>query len=152
MVMTLTRREVLVAGTAVVVSVGLPMRIAGATGGKRPTPTVVGPEPHVPGIDRVAYFTMARFQASVGTRFHIQTSARRRIRAKLVSVTDLAPGSVNGECFSLLFRTRARRRLLDQGTFEVEHRELGRFALFLVPMERGRRRAFCEAVVNRLQA
>lgn len=146
----ITRRELLTAGTVVVVAAGVPLRLALAESEFAAKGLPHRPPTLVPNIDRVAYLGIGRFQSQVGTRFRIQTQLRRATRARLVSVTDLAPRAAHGECFRLLFRTRVHQRIAEQGTYGVSHPQLGRFALFLVPMEEERRVAYCEAVVNRL--
>jgi hypothetical protein len=84
----------------------------------------------------------------VGSMFDVRRPDGGRVAVELVDATAL-PG--RGECFSLVFRGPAETPL-DQRTYEMQHRVLGDFPLFLVPL--GPREdgglAF-EAVVNRLE-
>jgi hypothetical protein len=68
---------------------------------------------------------------------------------ELIGVTDLLspPGS---EQFSVLFREVEGHRA-SQGTYTLEHDRLGRFELFLVPIDAGQGRVALEAVFNRFR-
>ena len=85
----------------------------------------------------------------VGSVFEVHRPDGGSVSVELVDATEL-PG--RGECFSLIFRGPASAPL-DQRTYRVEHRALGDFPLFLVPLgpcdEGGQE---LEAVVNRLEA
>jgi hypothetical protein len=84
----------------------------------------------------------------VGSTFEVERTVGDRVAVELVDAASL-PG--RGECFSLLFRGPADVAL-DQCTYRVEHRALGDFPLFLVPLGPGDdgTQQF-EAVVNRLE-
>jgi hypothetical protein len=82
----------------------------------------------------------------VGTAFDIRRPDGEKVPVQLVDAKEF-PG--RGECFSLLFRGPAGVAL-EQRTYRVEHRVLGDFPLFLVPLgahEDGGQEL--EAVVNR---
>lgn len=85
----------------------------------------------------------------VGSTFDIRRPDGDDVAVELVDATALHGG--RGECFSLVFRGPAESPL-DQRTYRVEHRALGAFPLFLVPL--GPREdgglAF-EAIINRLE-
>lgn len=84
----------------------------------------------------------------VGSSFDVERPDGEHVAVELVGATSL-PG--RGECFSLLFRGPADAPL-DQRTYLVEHRVLGEFPLFLVPLGPGEDGAHqFEAVVNRLE-
>lgn len=84
----------------------------------------------------------------VGSSFEVECPSGDRVAVELVDATSL-PG--RGECFSLLFHGPADAPL-DQRTYRVEHRALGNFPLFLVPLGPGVDGAHqFEAVVNRLE-
>ncbi len=84
----------------------------------------------------------------VGSSFDIERPDGEHVAVELVDATSL-PG--RGECFSLLFRGPADASL-DQRTYRVEHRSLGGFPLFLVPLGPGDDGAHqFEAVVNRFE-
>lgn len=74
------------------------------------------------------------------------------IAARLVEVTEeRARGRRETrprETFSLIFEAK-RGEPLPQGTYSLEHPSLGRFSLFLVPVGRGAKGFFLEAIVNR---
>jgi hypothetical protein len=84
----------------------------------------------------------------VGSTFEVERREGDMVSVELVNATSL-PG--RGEAFSLLFRGSADEPL-DQCTYRVEHRALGEFPLFLVPLgptDDGAQEF--EAVVNRLE-
>lgn len=90
-------------------------------------------------------YRLDRYVPLVGSTFEVGPEGEQ-VAVELVSVTGL-PG--RGECFSLVFRAPAGAPL-DQRTYRVEHRSLGDFPLFLVPLgpsDDGRLEL--EAVVNR---
>jgi hypothetical protein len=84
----------------------------------------------------------------VGSTFDVHRPDGDPVAFELVDATA-RPG--RGECFSLVFRGPVETPL-DQRTYRMQHRALGDFPLFLVPL--GPREdgglAF-EAIVNRLE-
>jgi hypothetical protein len=84
----------------------------------------------------------------VGTTFEVERADGDRVSVELVDATSL-PSS--GESFSLVFRGPVGVPL-EQRTYQFEHRELGEFPLFLVPIGPTDAGAFeFEAVINRLE-
>jgi hypothetical protein len=84
----------------------------------------------------------------IGTTFDVERPGGDRVAVELVGATEL-PG--RGECFSLVFRGPSDAPL-DQRTYRLEHRSLGDFPLFLVPLGPNADGAQeLEAVVNRLE-
>jgi hypothetical protein len=83
----------------------------------------------------------------VGSGFAVHRGDADAVGVELVEATELPS---RGECFSLVFRGDSTTSL-EQRTYLVEHRELGEFPLFLVPVgpDEGGNLRF-EAVVNRL--
>ncbi len=144
--MTLTRRQLLKTGAAVVAVAGTPMlrgipaRAAGsAIAGSNTAPSRL---------------TQAAFTAQVGTMFRVRATAAGNVDIRLDSVTSLqrplppAPAPT-GEGFSLLFRGPVTKAFA-QGQYALRHPHLGTFRFLLVPVgPAGKDRAY-EAVVNRL--
>lgn len=93
-------------------------------------------------IERADASTFAEHLKSA-FRFHHGTVATEM---ELVSVSDgSAPGHVN---FSLVFRGPLQP-LLPQQIYTVDHNQLGRFDLFIVPIKRDANGMHYEAVFNR---
>lgn len=84
----------------------------------------------------------SRFVGAVGDEFRL---GERVVR--LEAVPARAAGDAAEDSFSLLFRDAAEPPL-PEGTYPVEHPQLGTVALFLSPV--GATRGRYEAVVNRL--
>ena len=84
-------------------------------------------------------FTRAMFAPYLNTTFRIHVGLAP-VDLKLKKITDLKstakhPHRIAGsESFSLLFANKNKNVNLSQETFTVEHPELGRFSLFLVPV------------------
>ncbi len=102
-------------------------------------------------------FKSSDFGPLIGESFHIQVEGRKRpVTADLVEVkihqSDFAHDTSHGASlprrgFSLLFRT-AKSHKLEQNTYTVKHKKLGKGQLFLTPvdLEHGGRQY--EAVFN----
>jgi hypothetical protein len=99
----------------------------------------------------------ATFSALVKTRFRVRADAASRIELELTHVRQIQPArppvgagpAAQNECFSLLFNGPAFR-FLDQGTYELEHDQMGQFSLFMVPVGKNQQGFQYEAVFNRL--
>jgi len=80
-------------------------------------------------------FTAETFAVLVGDEFRVHDGAERVYVFRLAAAvpTGLAPAS-GREPFSILFRG-PWDPILPQRIYSVEHAELGRFDLFLVPLE-----------------
>lgn len=92
------------------------------------------------------------FQSAVGSLFSILRRNNDSVRLELVEA-KLAPAHFatkqSPESFSLLFCNHDAA-VLAQNTYSFEHSRLGRFDLFIVPVNRGNAGARCyEAVFNR---
>lgn len=86
--------------------------------------------------DPLKSLTFAIFQERTGEIFRVPYS-EGQLELALVAVERLTEGE--GEVrertpFSLTFRGGPRDRFLPQRTYEVDHAELGRLPLFLVPL------------------
>ncbi len=149
--MGMSRRDVLKAGTLAAFSAGLPLvGIRAAAGSRLPAPRAAAelPVDLFRGLDGL---TMAMFSGCLNTRFRIRPFRRSRVGVTLVAVEDRGsrPG---GECFGLIFRGGRPHRPLAQDTYAIEHPVLGAFALFVVPMTSDGSGNYYEAVINRLAA
>lgn len=97
----------------------------------------------------------AQFAAQRNSKFVVNPAAAIPLELELVE-TKLHPargnaGATSGECFSLVF-AGPNRPLLRQGTYTFEHKELGSFSLFIVPISGDQQRVCYEAVFNRRAA
>src|SRR5438876_8186480 len=149
--MGMSRRDVLKAGTLAAFSAGLPLvGIRAAAGSRLPAPRAAAelPVDLFRGLDGL---TMAMFSGCLNTRFRIRPFRRSRVGVTLVAVEDRGsrPG---GECFGPIFRGGRPHRPLAQDTYAIEHPVLGSFALFVVPMTSDGSGNYYEAVINRLAA
>ena len=95
----------------------------------------------------MAKLKLARFVPLLGSRFRVQSGPRRWIDLTLVEAVDLAAGTAQGECFSLLFRG-AQPDGLEQATYPFWHPAQGMLDLFVVPVALEENTWFYEAVVN----
>jgi hypothetical protein len=90
----------------------------------------------------------ADFAELLGTPFYVTESSGAVSSVLLAEAEDLS-AQYGGENFSLSFRG-ALDRPLSSGTYVFEHRRLGTFGLFIVPMRGDGRNAHYEAVFNRI--
>ena len=149
--MGMSRRDVLKAGTLAAFSAGLPLvGIRAAAGNRLPAPRAAAelPVDLFRGLDGL---TMAMFSGCLNTRFRIRPFRRSRVGVTLVAVEDRG-SRPRGECFGLIFRGGRPHRPLAQDTYATEHPVLGAFALFVVPMTSDGSGNYYEAVINRLAA
>lgn len=122
--------------------------VAAAAVGTTPVASVAaGPR----AVDPLRHLRLATYGPLVNSLFKIQ-HPHQPLRAKLVEVVEYRPRGrfeeARREAFSLLFDVQ-RAELLVQGTYALEHHRLGTFSLFLVPVGRGEKGLFLEAIVNR---
>ena len=99
----------------------------------------------------------SKFNAHLNTQFSIFQSSTPLVHVQLVEVTE--KGASHGpqpwatppqERFSVVFRG-PRDKLLQQGTYHLQHTQLGTFDLFLVPVGRDHDGVYYEAVFNQLR-
>ena len=98
------------------------------------------------------------FLEHVGERFRIHLGFLKWARVRLTEVTDLtakySPArdgrtlDTEGEVFSVVFSS-PQSELFEQDTYMIEHGELGRFDLFIVPIDPDGGAARYEAIFNR---
>ena len=88
------------------------------------------------------------FARHLNTKFRIHVNDAETIEAELTSVSPLLV-SDRQQRFSITFRT-SNETLLEQGLRHFEHDQMGRFDLFIVPMERSDEGTYYEAIFNRL--
>lgn len=140
--MSSSRREFLKRGSLMALVAGVPMGIAEKTLGMGTKMSAAT------GLD------LESFESQLGTNFLIVHEAAK-IEVRLVHVTNFASAKQNNagqEGFSLLFRG-PKETTLKQGTYLIEHRELGRFSFLVVPVgTKDTRAPHYEAVVNRLHS
>jgi len=97
------------------------------------------------------------FQAHLYSNFRVHGGGAASVDMTLASITDLRRSSQkrislqDREGFSLLFEAPTGTRL-QQDTYLIEHEQLGKFRLLMVPMvSRKRRAARYEAIINHLK-
>lgn len=106
-----------------------------------------------------AALVRSTFLRRLGETFQVQLESGGALAVRLVEVRDLRSGDARGakaqalaheeNRFSILFQG-ANDRLLGQGTYRFEHRDLGEFPLFIVPVGPLTDEAYYEAIFNRL--
>lgn len=88
------------------------------------------------------------FIRHLNTKFRIHLNEAETIEAELTNVSALIV-SDRQERFSITFRT-SNETLLEQGMRQFEHDQMGRFDLFIVPIEQSDEGTYYEAIFNRL--
>ena len=141
--MSTTRRDFLKKGTIVALAASVPLSLSAKSEAAdmltNPSDMQLGKE---------------AFTANLNTYFLINHGGMK-IKTKLVEVFDLRDSAQpkpqpGREGFSLLFQGE-RTHTLRQNTYIIQHDNLGRFAMLLVPIVRKDKSAhYYEAVVNRL--
>ena len=104
--------------------------------------------------DPFAYLVQASYRPLLHTTFRLEHNDGVA-EAELVDVKDLVPEALKAagkaaEVFSLTFETIGAGSF-QQGNYPLHHPALGSFQLFLVPVGKGPRGQFLEAIVNRLE-
>jgi hypothetical protein len=94
------------------------------------------------------FFSQAVFAGLVGETFQVERPGEAPVRLRLAELRDLRVEGQTGEAFALRFQGPGGAPL-DQDTYVMRQRRLGRFALFIVPMAATAQRRTYEAVVNR---
>ena len=132
-----TRSGLLKVGGAALVSVGAPAAAQAAQARKDP----------------LFYLRRATYMPHLNTVFRLD-HPHAPVNAELVEITNLVKKQRDGrssgrpEAFSLLFETTKGEPVL-QGTYTIHHRKIGTFPLFLVPVGRGVKGHYLEAIVDR---
>lgn len=157
--MFISRRKFIMAGSAVALAAGFPLKNAMTSANQRssdsPPPQSTAKEAAKTSTEKrkatLVDFTKATFAAQVNTTFRIQSKTAKPTDVKLIEVKSVGPipdqQRSGRECFSLLFTGQPRLR---QDTYTIDHAELGKFALLLVPVGKDKKGSYYEAVINRL--
>ena len=138
--MSSSRREFLKRGTFVALAAGVPLALTeNALGTTKSTP---------------AGLNISSFRSQLGSSFIINHQASK-VKFTLVGLTSFASRketAAGKEGFSLLFRG-PKETTLKQGTYLIEHKELGKFSFLVVPVgTKDTRAPHYEAVINRLHS
>jgi len=135
------RREFIKTTSAAVLALG----VAPGTLASKPRPrSVVGRKRPVP-LSNLHY---ADFAEQLDTPFLVTGSSGGELPLLLAEAEDLRH-RFGAENFSIVFHGPSDQPLA-QGTYQFEHRSLGAFMLFIVPMRGDGRKASYEAVFNRV--
>lgn len=93
-------------------------------------------------MDEQRWLTFDLFQDRIGERFALLADGTEPLAVELVEATESGqaggpgPGGTSRLQFSLVF-LGPQEPLLPQATYALEHGDLGRLDLFLVPIGRG---------------
>lgn len=156
--MAISRRKFVRAGALVFVAAGIPVA---ASGSQRPSgaagllSSALGlqtPSPHGVGPTRL---TRDLFTPHLNSQFRIRVE-ERTVKVQLIKISDeKAAGITEGveiagkESFSLIFLGMGPTSL-EQQTYEVEHDEMGKLNLFLVPVGRNTGTQHYQAAFTRI--
>jgi len=90
----------------------------------------------------------SEFSKYLNSNFRIRIGEEQTVDAELVEITELMVSS-RQERFAIVFRT-SNDLFVGQGLWPMEHDQMGKFELFLVPVGRSEKGTSYEAVFNRL--
>ncbi len=153
--MPISRRKFIGTGSLVVLAAGLPLEAAAevlhrTNSSFNPLDALRNSAGAASVLDRNA------FSQCLKTEFWVTAENVGSIRTKLIKIYDWKPkltkrsrGLATKECFSAMFLGPSGTQL-HQGTYEVEHKTLGKFSMFLVPAGKSIQGHYYEAVFNRL--
>lgn len=162
MLINISRRKFMKAGMMLTAVAAVPLTFAKATAAQNKAGDgslhilsgAKGPGRKQP--DLVGYYDKSTFAPYVGTEFRVAVKSSKVRTITLIEINDSPDASVKdvfpkAECFSLMFSSPAGMTF-PQNTYQVEHAALGKFALFLAPVERrtGINPEYHEAVFNRI--
>ena len=137
-----SRRDFLKRGTLMALAAGVPLTLTEKAFGSGTASS------------KPAGLNMAAFKSQLGTSFLLNHEASK-VKVTLVDVASFASRkqiAAGKEGFSLLFRG-PKEATLKQGTYLIEHEELGSFSFLVVPVgTKDTRAAHYEAVINRLHS
>jgi hypothetical protein len=94
-----------------------------------------------------AALTFQVFTENLNTKFHIPVNESQRVELELAEVSELKQTPRNEE-FAIVFRG-PKEAFLGQGMRSLEHDQLGKFDLFIVPIREDDKGYYYEAVFNR---
>jgi hypothetical protein len=149
--MAISRRKFLTAGTIAAFYAGVPLKaLANRSFGaanRSISSIFVGSS----AISATSYLSRKSFSSCLNTSFSLSHGDETNV-VKLIEVNDLSRGkekiAAGSECFSLLF-VGPKNIALRQNTYSIEHDSLGSFAALIVPLGKGKRGNYYEAVFNR---
>ena len=140
--MSSSRREFLKRGSLMALAAGVPLTLTEIVSGMGTTTSATA------GLD------LESFESQLGTSFVINHETAK-VEVRLVHVTNFASTKqieAGKDGFSLLFRG-SKEATLKQGTYLIEHKELGKFSFLVVPVgTKDTRAPHYEAVINRLHS
>jgi len=93
--------------------------------------------------------TFQAFTQELNTKFHIPVNESQRVELELVEISELKQTPRSQE-FAIVFRG-PKEAFLGQGMRSLEHDQLGRFDLFIVPIREDDKGYYYEAVFNRFR-
>ena len=94
-----------------------------------------------------AALTFQELTENLNTKFHIPVNDSQRVELELAEISELKQTPRNEE-FAIVFRG-PKEAFLGQGMRSLEHDQLGRFDLFIVPIREDDQGYYYEAVFNR---
>jgi hypothetical protein len=140
--MSSSRREFLKKGSLLALVAGIPMTFTKEASGMGTTTSAAA------GLD------LESFESQLGTSFVINHETAK-VKVRLVHINNFASTKqieAGTEGFSLLFRG-SKEATIKQGTYLIEHKELGKFSFLVVPVgTKDTRAPHYEAVINRLHS
>jgi hypothetical protein len=140
--MSISRRKFLGTGTLALIATGLPAHVLAGESLKKSAPRSKSSRR---GGEQFDSETFSRY---LNTNFRMRSSNTGVVSVKLVEVSHWSESKAGKECFSVVFLGSGSRRLR-QDTYTVEHEELGKFPLLIVPSGKVKRGFYYEAVFNR---
>jgi len=94
-----------------------------------------------------AALTFQALTENLNTKFHIPVNDSQRVELELAEISELKQTPRNEE-FAIVFRG-PKEAFLGQGMRSLEHDQLGKFDLFIVPIRDDDKGYYYEAVFNR---
>ena len=156
--MSVSRRKFLKAGAIAGACATLPLSAVEVLAGQQRGGRLPGSQfPDKKLLELPTDLTMERFAAQLHTPFRVQLGVSNAIELELIQVAEVRPTSravsldtSRQESFSVIFRG-PRETPLGQDTYHIEHSEMGKFDLFIVPGSEGGDGKHYEAAFNRLR-
>jgi hypothetical protein len=96
------------------------------------------------------HLTQKSLSEQLHTKFRLSSAPGQSVEVELVEVTDNGEVAGQTERFSALFRS-SLEQFFQQGTYTLEHEQLGSFELFIVPIRKDEAGFYYEAVFNRVK-
>lgn len=151
--MIVSRRGFLAAGSVAALTAALPQVsiAAGLPASDQPTYFAIPQESQ---LSVLHSFTRSAFAEHLGTKFRISQLGGEPVNVELVEVGDAELNHRSSvtrgreDYFSIIFRAPAGVSA-QQGTYTVEHRAMGSFPLFLVPVGMSQDGVTFQAIFNR---